>query len=71
MYSMWYNVRRLLSVGVLEWGGTDYVFGESEHIVRVAALQASDRHQSGNIIPHAVHHSLALLRMGKELPETC
>ena len=33
--------------------------------------QASDRQQSGDIIPHAVSHSLALLKMGKELPETC
>ena len=43
----------------------------TEHIVRVAALQASDRQQSGGIIPHAVIHNLALLRMGIELPETC
>ena len=27
IYSMWYNVPRLLSVGGLEYGGTDYVFG--------------------------------------------
>ena len=31
----------------------------------------SDRQQSGGIIPHPVNHSLALLRMGKELSETC
>ena len=42
----------------------------TEHTVRAAALQASDRQQSGCIIPHAVNHSLALLRMGKKLPET-
>jgi len=47
----------------IECGSTD--------TVRVAALQASDRHQSGDIIPHAVNHSLALLRICKELPETC
>jgi len=47
----------------VECGGTD--------IVRAAALQASDRQQSGDIIAHAVNHSLALLRMGKGLPETC
>ena len=33
--------------------------------------EASDRQQSGGIIPHAVIHSLALLKMGKELPVTC
>ena len=33
--------------------------------------QVSDRQQSGDIIPHAVIHSLALLRMGIELTETC
>jgi len=32
---------------------------------------AADRQLSEDIIPHAVNHSLALLRMGKELPETC
>ena len=37
-------VLRLLSVGGLH----------TEHIVRVATLQASDRQQSGDIIPHAV-----------------
>jgi len=36
-----------------------------------AALQTTDRQQSGCIIPHAVNHSLALLSMGKKLPETC
>ena len=41
------------------------------HIVRAAEIQASDRQQSGNIIPRAVIHSLALLKMDKELPETC
>ena len=81
LYSMWYNVSRLLSVGGLESGGTDCVFGvkdvarlsilHTEHTVRAVAIQASDRQQSGDIIPHALNHSLALLRMGKELPETC
>ena len=46
----------------------DYVFGvidvaqvenilHTEHTVRAAALQASDRRQSGDIIRHAVSHS--------------
>jgi len=43
----------------------------TEHIVLAATLRASDWQQSGGIIPHAVNHSLVLLRMGKELPETC
>jgi len=43
----------------------------TEHTTRAAAIQASDRQQSGDIIPHAVIHSLTLLKMGKELPETC
>ena len=43
----------------------------TEHIVLVAALRASDRQLSRDIILHAVNRSLALLRMGKELPETC
>jgi len=43
----------------------------TEHIALVAARQASDRQQSGDIIPHAVIHSLAVLRMEIELPETC
>ena len=43
----------------------------TEHIVCVAARQAFDRQQSGDIIPHAVKRSLALLMMGKELPEIC
>jgi len=43
----------------------------TEHIVCVAVLQASDRQQSAGIIPHAVIHSLVLLKMGKELPEKC
>jgi len=33
-------------------------------------LRASDGQLSGDITPHAVNLSLALLRMGKELPET-
>ena len=43
----------------------------TEHIVLAAALHTSDRQVSGDIIPHAVIHSLAILRMGEELPETC
>jgi len=43
----------------------------TEHIVLATTLHASDRLQSGDIIPYAVNHSLALLRMDKELPETC
>jgi hypothetical protein len=43
--------------------------------VLAALLRASDTQLSGDIKPHAVYHSLALLRMGKELdkelPETC
>ena len=52
---------RLLSCNILH----------TEHIVLAAALRASDRQQSGDIIPHAVIQSIVLLRMGKELPETC
>jgi len=43
----------------------------TKHIVRAAAIQASNWQQSGGIIPHAVIHSLVLLKMGKELPQTC
>ena len=43
----------------------------AEHAVRASALQTANRQQSGDIIPHAVIYSLALLNMGKELPETC
>ena len=43
----------------------------TEHMVRVAARQVSDRQQSGDITPHVVVPSLALLRMGIELLETC
>ena len=43
----------------------------TKHTVRASTIQASDRQQSGDIIPYAVIHNLALLRMGKELPETC
>ena len=42
-----------------------------EHTVLAATLRVSDRQLSGDNIPHAVNHSLALLRKGKELPETC
>jgi len=43
----------------------------TEHMVLNASLRASDRQISGDIIPHTVNHSLALLRMGKKLHETC
>ena len=74
IYSMWYNALKLLSVGGLQRGGMDCVFGvkdqsskllHTEHTVRAAALQSTDRQQFGCIIPHTVNHSLALLRMGK------
>ena len=80
IYSKWYNVPPLLSVGGLECGGTDYVFGVKDvaglslfGVKDVAGLEQhpSHRQQSGDTIPPAVIHSLALLRMGKELPETC
>jgi len=34
-------------------------------------LQAGGRQHSGCIIPQAVTHSLVLLKMCKEIPETC
>ena len=43
----------------------------SPNTVRAATLQPSDLQQSGDIIPNAVSESLAFLKMGKELPETC
>jgi len=43
----------------------------TERRVLAAALWASDRHLAGDIITHAVNHSLALLMMGKELPGIC
>ena len=43
----------------------------TEHIVNASSFQATSRQQLGCIIPHAVKHSLGLLRMGKKLPETC
>jgi len=79
IYSMWYNAPKLLSVGGLESGSMDCVFGvkelarlvlHTEHTVRTSALQTTKR-QFECIIPHAVNHSFALLRMGKKLPETC
>ena len=39
--------------------------------VRAATFQTTDRQQFAFIIPHAVNHSLVLLRMGKKLPEIC
>jgi hypothetical protein len=68
IYSMWYDVSRLLSVGVKD---VARLVLHTEHIALVAALRASDRQLSRDIILHAVNRSLALLRMGKELPETC
>jgi len=68
IYSMWYNVPRLLSVGGPECGGKNYVFGVKE--VLAAALRVSDRQLSGDIIPHAVNQSCAP-EDGQELPETC
>jgi hypothetical protein len=84
-YSTWYNAPKLLPAGGLERGGTDFVFGKkdvtrlvessnilhTEHAVSASALQATGRQQLGCIIPHAVKHSLALLKMSKKLPETC
>ena len=43
----------------------------TEHIDSASAFQATGRQQLGCIIPHSVKHSIALLRMGKKLPETC
>ena len=76
-YSMWYNAPKLLLVPGLERGGTDYVFGVKNVVssftpntVSSSAFQATYRQQLGCIIPHAVKHGLALLRMDKNLPET-
>ena len=61
IYSMRYNVPRLLSVGDPEFRGTDYVFGVKDestnilHTFRAAAFRASCLQQSGDIIPHAVN----------------
>ena len=44
---------------------------QTKHVVLGAALKACDRQQFGDVVPHAVNHNLALLMMGKELPETC
>ena len=41
-----------------------------KHIASASAFQATGRQQLGCIIPQAVKHSLALLRMGKKLSET-
>ena len=43
----------------------------TEHIVSASTFQATGRQQLGCIIPLDVKHSLALLRVGKKLPETC
>jgi len=72
---MWHNVPRLLSVGGLDCSGTDCVFGVKD-VARLVEQHPShqthnNRQQSGDIIPLAVSLSLALLKMGKELPETC
>ena len=58
-YSLWHNAPTLLSAGSLERGGS------------ASAFQDTNRQQLGCIIPQAVKQSLALLRMGKKLPETC
>ena len=42
----------------------------TEHLVSASAFQSTGRQQLGRIIPHAVKHSLALLRMAKKSPET-
>jgi len=41
----------------------------TEHTARASAHKASDRQQSADSIPHAVNHSLALLRMAKNCPK--
>jgi len=72
-YSLWYNAPRLLSDGGLDRSGTICVFGVKD-VARATSftpIQAFNRQQSGGIIPQAVIHSLALLKMDKELPETC
>ena len=51
----------------------DCVFGVKD-VARPTSFTPNtntDRQLSGDIITHAVNHNLALLRMGKELPETC
>ena len=79
-YSMWYNALKLLPAGVLECGGTDYsqclhqpattwVSCNTESLTIVSA--STGRQKLGCIIPHAVKHSLALLRMGRKSPEAC
>ena len=48
------------------------VAGTRRHLlVSTSAFQATGRHLLGCIIPQAVKHSLALLRIRKKLPETC
>jgi len=67
-YIMWYNGPRLC----VRWDGCcSSNILHTEHIIRAPAIQASDRQQSGGIIPHAVIHRLTLLKTGKELPEKC
>ena len=39
----------------------------TEHLVRASASKPSGRQQPGRIIPHAVKHSIVLLRMGKKV----
>ena len=50
-YSLWYNAPMMLPAGSLE--------------VEELRFQATGRQHRGCIIPQAVTHSLALLRMGK------
>ena len=78
-YSLWYKAPKLLPAGSLESGNTDQVFGmkdvaeqhPSYRTLSASAFQATGRQQRGCIILQAVKHSLALLKMGKKLSETC
>ena len=58
-YSMLYNAPKLLPAGGEVRGGT------------ASSFHDTGRQQLDCIIQHAVKNSLALLRMGKKLPETC
>jgi len=59
--------------GGVECGGTNYGGLEcgGMDIVHATALHAADRQQSVVIIPHAAIHSLAPLKTGQDLLETC
>jgi len=78
-YSLWHNAPTLLMAGSLEMEGTKclvrrMLLNESsnilrtEHLVSALRLQATGHQQHGCIMPQAVTHSLALLKMGKKLP---